>query len=280
LSEVSRTANGRRAANTERGYAADLRDFEDWCEGDGCPSSPAAADDVARYLRNRADVLAPATVARRLAAIVDEHRRLGLPSPRDEPEVRHALASIEWRHRARRRPTRPLDAESLGRLSVCLPATTGGVRDRALLLVGYGAGLRRTELVALDAADVTVRGDRSLRLRLARGGVTIPAGSRPHLCAVRAWRAWSSVTALDDGPAFRPVDRHGNVAAARLSDRAVTIVVRRAAERAGLDAHAYSGRSLRLGMILAAAAVGASDEGIMQQTGHRSRRLVRSYRQG
>jgi integrase len=277
---VSRAANSRRAANTERGYAADLRDFEGWCAACGCPTSPAAADDVARYLTDRADVLAPATVARRLAAIVAEHRRLGLASPRDDPEVRHALASIEWRHRARRRPTRPLDAESLGRLSLCLPATTSGVRDRALLLVGYGAGLRRTELVALDAADVVVRGDGSLRLRLARGSVTIPAGSRPHVCAVRAWRAWSSVATLDGGPAFRPVDRHGNVGATRLSDRAVTVVVRRAAEGAGLDASAYSGRSLRLGMILAAAAVGASDEGIMHQTGHRSRRLVRSYRQG
>jgi site-specific recombinase XerC len=217
-------------------------------------------------------------VARRLAAIVAEHRRLGLASPRDDAEVRHALASIEWRHRARRRPTRPLDAESLGRLSLCLPATTSGVRDRALLLVGYGAGLRRTELVALDTDDVVVRDD-GLRLRLARGDVVIPAGSRPHVCAVRAWRAWSSVAALGDGPAFRAVDRHGNVSATRLSDRAVTIVVRRAAERAGLDASAYSGRSLRLGLVLAAAAVGASDEGIMHQTGHRSRRLVRSYRQ-
>ena len=117
---MSSTPNRRRAVNTERGYAADLRDFEAWCSTCGCPSSPAAAGDVARYLRERADALAPATVARRLAAIVAEHRRLGLASPRDEPEVRHALASIEWRHRARHRPTRPLDAESLGRLSLCL----------------------------------------------------------------------------------------------------------------------------------------------------------------
>ncbi len=64
----------------------------------------------------------------------------------------------------------------------------------------------------------------------------------------------------------------------RLSDRGVTIVVRRAADAAGLDADAYTGRSLRLGMILTAAAVGASDEHIMHHTGHRSRRLVRAYR--
>ena len=108
----------------------------------------------------------------------------------------------------------------------------------------------------------------------------IPPGSAPHLCAVRAWLAWSTAAPLADGPAFRPIDRHGNVGTTRLSDRAVTIVVRRAAERAGLDSTAYSGRSLRLGMIRAAAAVGAPDEGIMLQTGHRTRRLVRSYREG
>jgi site-specific recombinase XerD len=266
--------------NTERAYAADLRDFEAWCREHGCPSAPAAPADVAAFLRDRAELLAPATVARRLAAVVAAHRRLGLASPRDDAAVRGALASIEWRHRARRRPTRPLDPESLGRLSLCLPATARGVRDRALLLIGYGAALRRTELVALDARDVDVGRDGSLQLLLARGVVAIPPGSQPHLCSVRAWRAWSSLARLDAGPAFRPIDRHGNVRATRLSDRSVTIVVRRAAADAGLDPSAYSGRSLRLGMILAAAAVGASDAQIVQQTGHRTQRLVRAYRQG
>jgi site-specific recombinase XerC len=144
--------------------------------------------------------------------------------------------------------------------------------------MGYGAALRRTELVALDVRDVVVAADGSLRVVLARGSVVIPPGSRPHLCAVRAWNAWGAAAAFDDGPAFRAIDRHGHVSATRLSDRAVTIVVRRAATVAGLDADAYSGRSLRLGMIVSAAAVGVSDEHIMQHTGHRSRRLVRAYR--
>jgi site-specific recombinase XerC len=274
---VSASGSPAYAVNTERAYAADLDDFTAWCSEHGRPRCPAAPADVARFLRDRAERLAPATVARRLAAIVAEHRRHGLASPREAAEVRAALASVEWRHRARRRATRPLDAESLARSSLCLPNTVTGARDRALMLLGYGAALRRTELVALDVSDVAADDD-GLRLTLARGVVTIPPGSRPHLCAVRAWRAWSSAAQLDDGPAFRPVDRHGNVAETRLSDRAVTIVVRRALTGAGLDAAAYSGRSLRLGMIRAAAAVGATDEGIMLQTGHRSRRLVRAYR--
>lgn len=276
---MSRAGTRTPAPNTARGYAADLRDFTEWCAEHRCPSYPASPDDVARFLRDRADQLAPATVARRLAAIVADHRRRGLPSPRDAAEVKAALASVEWRHRGRRRPTRPLDAESLARASLCLPDTVAGARDRAMVLMGYGAALRRTELVALDVSDVVILDDGRLQLRLTRGVVAIPPGSRPHLCAVRAWRAWSCAAALVGGPAFRPVDRHGHVGSTRLSDRAVTIVVRRAVAGAGLDANAYSGRSLRLGMIRAAAAVGASDEHIMLQTGHRSRRLVRSYRQ-
>jgi len=228
-------------------------------------------------LRERSETLAPATVARRLAAVVDAHARAGHPSPRDHAEVRDALASIEWRHRARRRPTVPLDAESLSRMSLGLPATMTGTRDRALLLIGYGAALRRTELVALDVDDVALDRNGVLRLHTARGVLAIPPGSQPHLGAGRAWTRWLARSGLRDGPLFRPVDRHGNVGTTRLSDRAVTTVVQRAATGAGLAAD-YSGRSLRLGMVLTAAAAGASDEGIIGQTGHRSVRLVREYR--
>jgi integrase len=137
--------------------------------------------------------------------------------------------------------------------------------------------LRRTELVALDVADVELAVDGDLRLRTARGVIAIPRGSQPHLSAGRACQRWLERSAIGDGPLFRPVDRHGNVGAVRLSDRAVTTIVQRAAESAGLTA-SYSGRSLRLGMVLTAAAAGASDEGIIGQTGHRSVRLVREYR--
>jgi integrase len=274
------TSGSRHAQNTRRGYDADLRDFTGWCRAHRRSEFPAEGADVAEFLRDRAQTLAPATVARRLAAIVDAHRRLGHPSPRDEPEVRAALSTIEWHFRARRRPTTPLDRESLSRMSLCLPSTASGERDRALLLVGYGAGLRRTEVVALDVGDLAVDAQRGLRVDLARGAVWIPRGSAPHLCAIRAWQRWSDQLAPHSGPAFRAVDRHGHVGAARLSDRAVTLIVRRAALQAGLDPDAYTGRSLRLGLVLAAASAGANDVDIMRQTGHRTRRLVRAYVDG
>ena len=241
-------------------------------------AQPATVDTLVAYVRVLAVEHAPATVRRRLAGIAATHRAAGLASPIDD-RVRLAVASAAWTHRRRRRDTEPLDVASLRRMSAALPRTRAGARDRAILLIGYGAALRRTELVDLDVADVQVEPGVGLAVALPRGRIVVPPGSVPLTCAVKAWTAWLRASGLRDGPAFRPVDRHDNVRPLRLSDRAVTLVVQRAAAGAGLDATRYTGRSLRRGMILAAAAVGASDDGIMAQTGHRSRRLVRAYRQ-
>ena len=82
---------------------------------------------------------------------------------------------------------------------------------------------------------------------------------------------------MQDGPLFRPVDRHGNLGADRLSDRAVALVVKRSAAAAGLDPVSYSGHSLRAGLATSAAAAGVSERAIMAQTGHRSVMMVRRY---
>jgi len=251
------------STNTERAYAADLRDFAAWCADHGCSTCPAPPAEVASFLRDRAETLAPTTVARRLAAVVAAHRAAGEPSPRDHPEVRRALASIEWRYRARRRPTRPLDAESLARLSLCLPATVTGARDRALMLIGYGAALRRTELVALDVTDVVVTTGGALRIALARGGVVIPPGSRPHLCVVRAWHAWTAAAGIDDGPAFRPIDRHDHVGTTRCPIEPSPSWSDAPRPVPGSTPTPTPAGRCGLGMILSAAAVGASDEVIM-----------------
>lgn len=264
--------------STERAYRADFADFAAWCDARRCAAMPADPAEVAAYLTDLARRVAPATVARRLAGISAAHRHAALPSPRRDPRVRHALATIEWHYRRRRRPTAPLDVESLTRMSVSLPTTLAGRRDRALLLIAYGAALRRTELVALDVDDLHVGADGALEIRTLRGPVVIPRGPQPHLCASRAWLRWVTGAGLRGGPAFAPIDRHGNVGTTRLSDRAVNPIVRRAAAGAGLDPARWSGRSLRLGLVLAAAAAGATDAEIMQQTGHRSGRLVREYR--
>jgi integrase len=107
--------------------------------------------------------------------------------------------------------------------------------------------------------------------------VGVPYGSTPATCPVRAWRAWLAASGIAEGPAFRSIDRHGNLSATRLSDRAVALVVKRRAALAGLDPAAFSGHSLRAGLATAAAQAGVPERVIAAQTGHKSMTVLRGY---
>jgi integrase len=131
------------------------------------------------------------------------------------------------------------------------PLSLIGLRDRALLLIGYVAALRPSELVSLDVSDLTVVDD-GLAVSLMRGRIVIPYGVEPDLCPVVAWEDWEAAAGLTAGPAFRSVDRDGRLGLTRLGEKAITRIVQRAAERAGLDDARYSAISLRLGMLASA----------------------------
>ena len=149
------------------------------------------------------------------------------------------------------------------------PQTTGliGVRDRALILLGFAGAFRRSELVALDIEDcafgkdgLTVTLRRSKTDQDAAGRkIGIPYGSNPETCPVRTIQAWIEWAAITSGALFRSLNRHGQVQPARLSSVDVARVVKKLAERAGLDPAKYAGHSLRAGHATAAAASGASE---------------------
>ena len=265
-----------RAAATGHAYEADWREFHGWCATHGVRSLPASGTTVAAYVDELITRRRLATVRRRIAAVRARHVDAGRRSPTSAPSVRAALARAEWRGRDDRRGTAPLGVEELRAVSAATPATLTGRRDRALVLVGYGAGLSPGELARLGHDDVRVV-SAGLRVEARGGPVIVPPGSAPELCAVRAWQEWRAATGRHRGAAFRAIDRHGHVADDALSVRGVTRIVQRAVARAGYDGARYSGRSLRRGMVLAATEHGASERGIMAQTGHRSRRLVRRY---
>jgi integrase len=147
--------------------------------------------------------------------------------------------------------TVPLDETELNTILAATPGTLIGLRDRAMLLVGYAAGLRPSELVSLDVSDLTVVED-GLAMSLMRGRIVIPYGVDPDLCPVLAWEDWEAAAGLTAGPAFRSIDRDGRLGLTRLGEKAITRMVQRAAERAGLDESRYSALSLRLGMLASA----------------------------
>jgi site-specific recombinase XerC len=145
----------------------------------------------------------------------------------------------------------PLDATELATILAATPGSLIGLRDRALLLIGYAAGLRPSELVSLDVSDLTVV-EGGLTMSLMRGHIVIPYGVEPELCPVLAWEDWEAAAGLTAGPAFRSIDRDGRLGLTRLGEKAITRMVQRAAERAGLDESRYSALSLRLGMLASA----------------------------
>ena len=166
-----------------------------------------------------------------------------------------------------------------------LPETLLGRRDACLLLLGFSSAMRRSELVALDVADVNHTNDGLIvtvtRSKTDQEGegrqIGIPYGSNPTTCPVRTSRAWLDVSGIEDGPLFRPIDRHGKLGKERLSNRAVAMIVKRTAQAAGLDPKVVAGHSLRSGMATSAARAGATEAEIMNQTVHKSLPVLRRY---
>ena len=230
---------------------SDWAAFARWCVGRGETAIPAAPASVVDYIQELVAGNEAATVPRSVAAICDWHRASGLTTPTDDERVRLALTRAQWHQRRAPGHTVPLDASELASILAAIPVNLVGVRDRALLLVGYVAGLRPSELVSLDVSDLTVV-DEGLAVSLMRGRIVIPYGVEPDLCPVLAWQDWEAAAGLTAGPAFRSVDRDGRLGLTRLGEKAITRMVQRAAERAGLDESRYSALSLRLGMLVSA----------------------------
>ena len=160
-----------------------------------------------------------------------------------------------------------------------------GVRDRALILLGFAGAFRRSELVGFDAEDCTFGKDGlTVALRRSKTDQTgegrkigIPFGSWPETCPIRTLKLWMEQAAITMGPLFRSINRHGQVQTRRLSGIDVARVVKKLAERAGLDPAKFAGHSLRAGHATSAAMAGASERSIMNQTGHRSVQMMRRY---
>ena len=291
LVRLTETARGflaaAKAESTRRAYAADWRDFEDWCRAHGMPALPAAPAAVALYLSDRAASHRPATLRRRLTVISRAHQAAGYPSPAgmQQPLVGETLKGIRRTVGTAQTGKRPLYTDELRAMVQALPSTLQGVRDRALLLVGYAGGFRRSELAGVAMEDVARRAD-GLIIRLPRSKtdqegqgreVAIPFGGHPDTCPVRAYQAWVEAAGLGAGPVFREVDRHGRVAGKALHKDSIGAIVKRAAAAIGLDPAVYAGHSLRAGLATQAYLNGATELAIMQQTGHRSLATVRKY---
>lgn len=274
-----------KAANTRKAYAADWDDFLHWCRRFRRTPLPALPETVACYLADCAARLKPSTLQRRLATISEAHKTAGHESPTRSAKVRLVWAGIRRQLGAAQDHRKPVLTPHLRAMLDALPDSLVGVRDRALLLLGFAGAMRRSELVGLDVADlahtddglvVLVRKSKTDPTGVGRK-IGIPFGTCPETCPVKAVTAWLDESKIDDGPLFRRVDRYGFVSDTRLCDRTVAEVVKRSLAAAGKSARRFSGHSLRAGLITQAAMNGVSERAIADQSGHKSLLVLRRY---
>lgn len=270
---------------TRAAYRSDWQHFSTWCEAHGARPLPAEVATVAAYLAECADRYKLATIERRLVSISKAHRLASAPNPAKTEHIHLVMSGIRRALGRAQTQKAPATLEPLRAMLDTLGAGPAGVRDRALLLLGFAGAFRRSELVALDLADlkltpagivVTLRRSKTDQEGQGRS-IGIPLGRNVATCPVRALRAWLELAQLQSGPIFRPIDRHGNIKPDRLTGSAVARIVKRAAGAAGLEVGQFSGHSLRAGLATAAAAAGASDRTIQKQTGHKSRAMLDRY---
>ncbi|MBB2157343.1 site-specific integrase [Gluconacetobacter diazotrophicus] len=260
------------APNTLRAYRASIRAWCAWSERHALPCLPARGPDIAAFLAaERGRGMSPTTLDLRRAALTYLHRLADCPVPTQDSAVAATQAGIRRDAAARGHAPKPKRAAALDVLQALLAeidlASLAGVRDRALLLIGFIGAMRRSELAAIRIEHVTqeARG-LTLRLPLSKGdrqgaGVDIAlpyTGS--DLCPVRAYLAWIERAGLAEGPVFRrvfvPPKRpfaltRGEpvIGSEALSDRSVARVVQHYAAKAGFDPSEFGGHSLKRGAL-------------------------------
>ncbi|MBP2161639.1 MULTISPECIES: tyrosine-type recombinase/integrase [Asticcacaulis] len=263
---------------TKRAYEADLADYEAFGG-----AIPATADKLALYLAALSETHKPATITRRLSAIGKAHRMKGWPDPTKSEIIKATVRGIRRTQGTAQQEAKPLLRDDLYEILAAMGQGAKDVRDKALLLVGFAGGFRRSELVSLDISDIEhVREGVVLTLRRsktdqeARGRkIGIPL-ARGRWCPVKALENWCDLAGNLEGPIFRSINRHGHVRD-RLSGEAVSLIVRERLTAIGRRSDGYSGHSLRAGFVTSAAISGVASHKIRAQTGHASDAMLERY---
>jgi len=293
------------SANTRRAYASDWKHFASWCRLQGFSALPPDPQVVGLYITALATGDAAgagskksvSTIERRLSALAWNYANRGQPLDRKDRAIATVMAGIRNKHAA---PPRQKEAILPGDLIAMLDTldrgTLRGIRDRAMLLVGFAGGLRRSEIVGLDCGrDQTDDGrgwieffpDKGLLVTL-RGKtgwreVEIGRGSSDATCPVVALEIWLTFARIAHGPLFRRVTGKGKaVGAERLNDQEVARLVKRAALAGGVRGdlpegergRLFAGHSLRSGL---ASSADIEERYVQKQLGHASAEMTRRY---
>lgn len=277
-----------KAENTLRAYEADWEDFFEWCRFNKLNSLPSEPETIVNYINDLADYAKANTISRRITAISENHIAAGYAdnNPAKSGLVRSAVEGIRREKGIMQHSKTPLLIEDLMEIAeLCDSTDIIAVRDKALLMLGFAGAFRRSELVGIKVEDLTFSREglviflhNSKSDQLGEGNyLAIPYANNRQLCPVTAVKQWLELSELKSGPLFRAFTKAKKPRTAQLSDKSVALIVKKYIDKLGFDSSDFAGHSLRRGFATSAAAHDVDERTIMQQTRHKSEKMVRRY---
>ena len=266
-----------KANNTLRAYKADYKDFSIFCTKNNFQSMPTQPKIMALYLTHLSKTSKYSTLKRRLASISVLHKMKGYYIDTKHPIIVENLMGIKRMNGSNQKGKKPILINNLKALIEAIHQSVEKdlrkKRDKAIVLIGFSGGFRRSELVSIEYEDLefVVEGVKIFVKRSKTDqsgeGMTkaIPYFENEDFCPVIALKNWIEVSQIKKDKIFK------------MSDKGVALIIKKYANLAGLDAQKYAGHSLRSGFATSTAESGAEERNIMAMTGHKSTEMVRRY---
>jgi len=275
--ETLKNLRNSKSANTLRAYRADFKDFSVFCAKNGLNSIPTEPKILSLYLTHLSASSKFSTLKRRIASISVIHKMKGHYLDTKHPLIMENLHGIKRVKGSNQKAKKPILINDLKLIINAIDQANQlgnkKIRDKALILIGFSGGFRRSELVNIEYEDLEFVNE-GLKIFIKRSktdqsgeGMTkaIPYFDNNNYCPVISLKEWINVSEIKSGKIFE------------ISDRSVALIIKKYASLSGLDPNRYGGHSLRSGFATSAAESGAEERNIMAMTGHKTTQMVRRY---
>ena len=278
-----------KANNTLRAYKSDFRDFGAFCAKHGFNSMPSEPKIVSLYLTHLSTNTKISTLRRRLVSIGVVHKLKGHYLDTKHPVIIENLMGIKRKKGSIQIGKKPILINHLKKIINVIDnqkiEKIKKLRNRTLILIGFGGGFRRTELISIDYEDLDFV-EEGLKITLRRSKTDqfgeglvkgIPYFTNEKYCPVISLKNWINLSKIKTGPIFRRFAKGSILTSNRLTDQSVVLIIKDCLNLAGIENKNFSGHSLRSGFATVAAESGADERSIMAMTGHKTTQMVRRY---
>ena len=279
-----------KANNTIRAYRSDFKDFSLFCVKNRFKSLPSEPKIVSLYLTHLSIKDSKmSTLRRRLVSIGMIHKLKGHYLDTKHPLIIENLMGISRKKGNYQRGKKPILINELKAIVDVIDKNENEeikkIRDKTIILVGFGGGFRRAELIGIDYEDIEFVNEgvkiilrRSKTDQFGEGMIKgLPYFSNKIFCPVLHLKKWLEISQIKTGPIFRKFNKGHNLSDNRLTDQTVALLLKSYLSRAGIENKNYSGHSLRSGFATVSAESGADERSIMAMTGHKTTQMVRRY---